>query len=171
MIGGRACAAALVALLPALASAQRGGFGGRGPGNIQREDGVVIPQQVNVVNLLIEHRQDVALTDSQFVHVIALKRSLDSTNAPAMRKLDSVARLFRGGRPLFSSPSRARGDSIAEGRRLVERMVSVVKQNNADGRDRAYALLTEPQLAKAQSIAAKAEQALAEASSPDRKKP
>src|SRR5690242_10729397 len=63
--------ACLIALVPSLALAQRGmgGMGGMGssngiarrrPGNIEREPGLVVPKQVNAVNLLIEHRQDLA---------------------------------------------------------------------------------------------------------------
>src|SRR6185436_19489326 len=52
-----------------------------------------------------------SLTDSQFVRLIALKRTLDSTNVPLLRKIDSVQRLFKNGVPIFSSPSAARLDS------------------------------------------------------------
>ena len=112
-------AALLVLFAPAALIAQRGGgiggFGnGRGPGNLTRESGLVIPKQVNPINLLIEHRPELGLSDSVFLRVIAMKRTLDSTNAPSMRRLDSLARLFRGGKPLFSDPSPERIDSIAE---------------------------------------------------------
>src|SRR4051812_31912975 len=76
------------------ASAQRGIMGGRGAlppgrgpgGGMSREAGVQVPKYVNAVNLLIEHRQELSLTDSQFVKLIAAKRALDSTNAPLLRK-------------------------------------------------------------------------------------
>ena len=155
----------LVCGTPALAWAQRGGGGfgrGRGPGNLARESGLVVPQQVNVLNLLIQHRQDVALTDTQFVRVIALKRTLDSTNAPYTRKLDSLSRLFRGGTPMFSEPSRARRDSIAEAAGVMRDMLSIVHDNNVSARDKAYEFLNEQQLLKAHEIEAKAEKAMAE---------
>ena len=53
---------------------------GRGAGSLAREAGVQIPKYVNSVNLLIEHRQELSLSDSQFVRLIALKRTLDSTD-------------------------------------------------------------------------------------------
>src|SRR3954468_12365403 len=58
-------AAMTPAMAPALAMAQRGGGfgGGRAPG-LRREPGIEIPKPVNVLNLLIEHRQEVALSDS-----------------------------------------------------------------------------------------------------------
>lgn len=166
MTGRRLVALLLLALAPAALGAQRSGVGGFGrgriPGSLAREPGVVIPRQVNVINLLIGSRQEIALSDSQFVRVIALKRVLDSTNAPTMRKLDSVARLFRGGAPLFSEPSVARRDSLAEARATVQELIAIVKENNDSARDQAYALLGEQQLLKAREIEAKAEKAIAD---------
>jgi hypothetical protein len=156
---------------PAIAVAQLpGGFGrgGRAPG-ITREKSLEIPKPVNMVNLLIEHRQDVALSDSQFKEIIVLKRVLDSTNAPQMRRLDSLDRLFRGGLPIFSSPSAARRDSIAQARIVMRRVIAIVEDNNASTRDRAYALLTEQQLTKVRTIQAQAEKALAESERPPSK--
>ena len=74
---------------------------------------------MNPINLMIEHRQDLALSDTQFMKVIAIKRVLDSTNAPLVRKLDSVQRLFKKA-PLFSEPSPQRRDSLAQARALVQ---------------------------------------------------
>jgi hypothetical protein len=163
----RILAVCLVVLTPALAIAQRGGLGGlgrgRGPGDLAREPGVVVPKQVNMINLLIERRQDVALSDSQFVRVIAFKRQLDSTNAPLMRKLDSVQRIFRGGTPMFSEPSVPRRDSLYEARAVVRETVAAVHENNSAARDRAYALLNMQQLIKAQGLEAKAEKAIEDA--------
>ena len=155
-------AVTLACLTPALAFAQRGGgFGrGRGPGSLAKEPGLVVPQQVNMVNLLIQHRQEVALSDSQFVKVIAIKRTLDSTNAPQMRKLDSLDRLFRGGTPIFSEPSAARRDSIAEGRAVMREALAIVEENNSAAREKAFGLLNEQQLLKAREIEGKAEQAV-----------
>lgn len=153
-------------MTPALAMAQRGGFGGGRGGRIpglSREPGLEIPKQVNMLNLLIERRQEVALSDSQFKQVISMKRALDSTNAPQMRKLDSVSRLFRGGTPMFSEPNAARRDSIAEARNVIRDALSIVDDNNATARDGAYALLNGPQLIKAKAIQAAAEKAVEDA--------
>ncbi len=162
----RLLALVMVLLAPAALVAQPpgiGGFGkGRIPGSLAKEPGIVVPTQVNAVNLLIQHRQEVALTDSQFVRVIAMKRTLDSTNAPVMRKLDSVTRLFRGGPPLFSEPSPARRDSLAEARLMVREWTAVVRENNESARDLAYRLLGEAQRMKAATIEAAAEKAIAD---------
>lgn len=160
-------ALSMLLLAPAALVAQRpgmGGFGkGRIPGSLAREPGIVVPRQVNMINLLIEHRQEVALSDSQFVRVITIKRTLDSTNAPVMRKLDSVERLFRGGTPIFSEPSPARRDSLAEARSMVREWTAIVHENNESARDRAYLLLGELQRSKAETIEATAEKAIADA--------
>jgi len=152
--------------LAASADAQRGIMGGRGamtpgrgPGSLSRDAGIYIPKYANAVNLLLEHRPELALSDSQFTRVIAMKRILDSTNAPLLRKLDSVQRLFRAGTPLFSSPSAARRDSLVDARSLVIETTGTVRDNIAAAREKAYALLSSTQLKKAQEFEEKAERA------------
>ena len=149
--------------IPALAGAQRiGGFGrGRLPGRLEREPGIVVPRVVNPVNLLVEHRQQLALSDTQFAKVIAIKRVLDSTNGPLARKRDSVQRLFKGG-PVFSEPNAERRDSLAQAKGLVQDMTGAIEDNNNAARDKAYALLSAQQLAIAQDLEAKAEQSIEE---------
>lgn len=146
----------VIALAPVLLAAQRPGAGtfgrGRGPGSLTREPGIVIPPQINMINLLIQRRQQVGLTDSQFVRVVALKRVLDSTNAPLMRKLDSVERLFRGGTPMFSEPNAARRDSLLEAKALVRETTLIVGENNSAAKEKAYAILDEQQLIRARAI-------------------
>jgi hypothetical protein len=160
----------LAALTPAAAFAQGGmggrgamGSGSRGPSNtLPRDPGIYIPKYANAVNLLIEHRQDLSLSDSQFVHVIAMKRALDSTNASLLRKVDSVQRLFKNGTPLFSSPSPERRDSLVQAHALVSENMSAVRDNIDAARDKAYGLLSSSQLAKAQELEDKAEKAAAD---------
>lgn len=135
---------------------------GRGGGNMAREAGIQIPKYANGVNLLIEHRPDLALSDSQFTRIIAVKRALDSTNAPLMRKLDSVQHLFRAGTPMFSSPSAQRRDSLSSARALVSETVGTIRGNIVEWRDRAYATLLPLQLTKAREFEDKAEKAAAE---------
>ena len=157
---------AVAAATPRVAAGQ-GGFGrGAGRGNfgrsgVPRAPGVEIPEVVNAVNLLVEHRQEVALSDTQFMRVIAIKRALDSTNAPLLRRLDSVQRLFKNG-PLFSGGSAERRDSLTEANSLVRDVTTAVRENNATGRDQAYALLSSQQLDTARALEAKAEQKIAD---------
>jgi len=132
---------------------------GPGRGNMARDAGIQIPKYANGVNLLIEHRPDLALSDSQFTHIIAIKRALDSTNAPLMRKLDSVQRLFKAGTPIFSSPSAAHRDSVSEARVFVGETVGTIRDNIVSWRDKAYATLSSTQLNKARELEDKAEKA------------
>lgn len=154
--------AAFAAASPSAAAGQ-GGMGrgvggfGRGASALPRAPGVDVPEVVNAVNLLVEHRPALALSDTQFTHVIAIKRTLDSTNAPLMRKLDSVQRLFKNG-PVFSSGSAERRDSLADANSLVRQVTASIRENNASGRDQAYALLSSKQLDQAHALEAAAEQ-------------
>jgi len=158
-------AACLLALAPSLARAQRGignmgtGLGRRGPGSLAQAPGLSIPKLVNGVNLLIEHRQDLALSDSQFFHIVAIKRALDSTNAPLARKLDSLQRLFKGG-PIFSDPAPSRRDSLAEAHAVVVDAGGEIRDNISAARERAFALLSPGQAAKAQAFESASEQAI-----------
>ena len=157
---------ALFGLSPVTALAQRGIMGGRGamapgrgPGTIARDPGVYVPKYVNAVNLAIEHRQDLSLSDSQFVHFIAIKRTLDSMNAPLVRKLDSVRRVFKAGIPLFSTPTAARRDSLAEARSLIIETIGDLRDNITAAREKAYAVLSSTQMTKVQELEEKAETA------------
>lgn len=148
---------------PGTLLAQRGILNGisRGPGRVEREAAVEVPKYVNPVNLLIEHRPALALTDTQFARVIVVKRALDSTNAPLVRRLDSLSRLFKGGL-IFSEPSKARRDSLADARVMVDRTMADLRDNLSAGREKAYALLSESQLTKAQQIEDDAQKAIDE---------
>lgn len=160
-----------IALLPSLALAQRGmggmagaatnGIARRRPGNIEREPGLVVPKQANAVNLLIEHRQDLALSDSQVAKIAVIKRALDSTNAPLTRKLDSLQRVFRGG-PIFSEPTPAHRDSLAEAHAVMLEATGVIRDNISAARERAFALLSPSQVTKAHDLEAAAEKAIEE---------
>ena len=136
---------------------------GRGGGNMAREAGIQIPKYANGVNVLVEHRPDLVLSDSQFTRIISIKRSLDSTNAPLVRKLDSVQFLFRSGIPMFSSPSPQRRDSLSSARALVSETIGTIRNNIATWRDQAYATLSPVQLTKARELEDRAEKAAAEA--------
>jgi len=163
MIGMRSRLGAVVLLctIAASAHAQRGigGMGRRGPGNVVKQQGIPAPKVVNPVNLLVEHRPELALSDSQFARIIVIKRALDSTNAPLLRRIDSVQRLFRGGF-VFGDQSREHRDSVAEGRAVIQEMTAGLRDNFALAKERAFGLLSEQQLAKAQDLYAKAEQAI-----------
>jgi len=156
----------LLLLLPALAVAQRPGIGSLGkrggtPG-IKREPGIEVAPPVNIVNLVIEHRQDLMLSDTVFRRVVSIKRTLDSTNSPLLRRIDSVQRLFKSA-PIFSAPSPAHRDSLNAGRALVKEMSADIDDNIADAKDKVFTLLTAPQKEKAEQIEDQARKASATA--------
>jgi hypothetical protein len=156
--------AVLLLALSEIASAQRPGVGtfgrGRAPGRMTIEPGIEAVKPVNVVNLLVENRAPLALSDTQFMKVIAIKRQLDSTNSPLMRRIDSVQRLFKTG-PLFVDPSPQRRDSLLSAKALVRETIADLEDNIAAARETAFALLSATQLTKAEQIEEKAKKASA----------
>jgi len=165
----------VVITVPSLAGAQGppgmgGGFDrSRGPGKLAREPGITVPKQLNMINVLIEHRQELMLSDDQFLHVIRIKRAVDSTDAPLMRKLDSLQRVFKP-MPLFKEPSPQRRDSLAEAQAVMLQTITGLREHLDEARDRAYQLLSSTQLARAGELEAKAQKEIdAEAKVPVRK--
>jgi hypothetical protein len=53
----------------------------------------VVP--VNVARTVIEHQQDLELTDSQRTQIVLIQRRLDSTAAPLLKKIDSLKPTWR----------------------------------------------------------------------------
>ena len=129
---------------------------------MKREPSIEVPPTINIVNLVVEHRQDLVLSDTQFVRIVAIKRALDSTNAPLVRRIDSVQRLFKSS-PLFTQPSPAHRDSLSAGKALVKEMTADIDDNIADAKDKVFALLTTPQKERAEQIEDKARKAGASA--------
>jgi len=154
-------ASGLVSLMPALAAAQMPGMGAlsrRLPAALKRESGIEVPQTINIVNLVVQHRPEMALTDTQFVRILSIKRTLDSTNAPLYRRVDSVQRLFKGV-PIFTEPTAAHRDSLTAGKSVIKEMTADIDDNIADAKDKMFALLTTPQKEQAEQIADKAKKA------------
>lgn len=151
-LSGGATAASAQSGIPGLPGMN--GMRGERTINFKRDPGVEIPIIVQPINLMIEHRPELALSDSQFMKVIRIKRVLDSLNSPLMRKLDSVQRLFRGGGPLFGDPSPARRDSLTEARGLVVETVGEIQDNIDPARERAFGLLSPTQRSTAERILA-----------------
>ena len=158
-------------MVPGLVGAQGlpgngGGFDrSRGPGKLARAPGITVPRQVNPINLLIEHRQDLDLSEAQFLQVIRIKRTVDSSNAPLMRKLDSVQAVLKP-MPLFREPSPLRRDSLAEGQALVQETMAAVREHLDEARSQAYELLSSTQVTKAQDIERKAQKAIDDEAKP-----
>jgi hypothetical protein len=142
--------------LPSVALAQRGGGrrgggGGRG-GNSSSESSAIIPEPVNPVLLLIQHSGELALDTSQLRRVVAIKRSLDSTNTSFARRLDSLQDAIR--RPTSGGE---RGAPLSRPRALIEQTSDSIRANIAPARDAAYQILSAEQLEKAQALEADAD--------------
>ena len=157
----RALAVLLVVSSETLAQ-QRPGIGtfgrGRASGKLTIDPGIEVTKPVNVINLMIENRAAVALSDSQFTRVISIKRHLDSSNAPSFRRIDSVQRLFKPG-PVFTDPTVQRRDSVLAARALVREMIAGIEENIADARERAFVFLSASQASKAEELEEKARKA------------
>jgi len=154
-------ASALIACVPAIAIGQLPGLGSLGkrtPTALKREPGIDVPPTINIVNLVVQNRQDLALTDTQWVKIIAIKRTLDSTNAPLVRRIDSVQRLFKSA-PIFSQPSAAHRDSLELGKVVVKEMSADIDENIADAKDKVFGLLTTPQKERSEQIEDRARKA------------
>jgi len=151
---------ALAACVPAIAIAQLPGLGSLGKRTpaLKRAPGIDVPATINIVNLVVQNRQDLALTDTQWVQIIAIKRTLDSTNAPLVRRIDSVARLFKSA-PIFSQPSAAHRDSLEAGKAVVKEMSAGIDENIADAKDKVFGLLTTPQKERSEQIEDRARKA------------
>jgi hypothetical protein len=97
---------ALLAILPSLALAQRGGGGGRGGGG--RGNDKYIPtndlpkypaatelQKLNPVALLIDQRKKMPLDDSTVANLRVLQSKLYERNGDLIARYDSVQRLYK----------------------------------------------------------------------------
>jgi hypothetical protein len=149
------------AFLASPAAAQRGGRGGggggrRGGGGDTDSDPakVVMPQPVNAVNLLIMHIRDLALSDSQVKRIVAIKRGIDSTNTPLLRRIDSLQNVLhqRG------VPTALVGDSVGDPRVLMQQTAMIIRTNILPARAAAYSLLSPDQLDKAMAYEDAAQQ-------------
>jgi hypothetical protein len=129
---------------------------------MKRDPGLEAPPPINIVNLVVAHRQDMVLSDTQFVRIVAIKRALDSTNSPFFRRIDSVQRLFKNV-PIFTDPTPAHRDSVNAGTALVKEMSADIDDNIADAKDKVFALLSTPQKEKAEQIEDQARKASAAA--------
>ena len=77
-------------LLPSLAMGQ---YVHRDNNPFSGKPAPVVP--VNVARAVIEHQQDMELTDSQRTQIVLIQRRLDSTAAPLLKKIDSLKPTWR----------------------------------------------------------------------------
>jgi hypothetical protein len=137
-------ATALAALILAAACASGGGAANRG-GDAQRGAGFapmpVLP--VNTPMIAVEHSAELSLTDEQRTQLRQLWRSLDSTDAPLRASLDSLRPTRRPVNP--RDVSQEQRDEMRTRNAAISTVVGRIRDNTADVRTRALALLSSDQ--------------------------
>jgi hypothetical protein len=109
---------------------------------------------VNAVNLLISHLRDLALPDSVVKRIVAIKRKVDSTNTPLLRRFDSLQAVIRqkgGPKPEYR-------DSVDSPQVVLLKTMGEIRINIEPARVAAYSLLSPEQLEKAQGYESAAQQ-------------
>jgi hypothetical protein len=140
-----ACAVLMFASVPAALAAQVNGrmAAGREFGHSGDDPLLSEPRPVNMVSVLLQHRRELSLTDTQFVKLVALRRQLDSLNFPLERRLDSLLRVDRQASSGFH---RMPADTVRAMRDLAHSTLSALAANMRPATDRAHTLLTERQI-------------------------
>jgi hypothetical protein len=141
-------AALVIALLPAMAKAQIAvRHGPDGP--FGDEPIPVVP--VNVAKAIIENDKDMALSDSQRVQLVLIRKQLDSLNAPLFARLDSVRPSWRpaGG---LNDLSQEQRDQLVTQRKAQNAVIALMTPNFAKARERVLAVLTPEQQERANKI-------------------
>jgi hypothetical protein len=101
------------------------------------------PRPVNEVSVLIQHRQQLALTDTQFVQLVSIRRAVDSLNFPLERRLDSLIRVERGASSAFR---RLPADTVRHPRDLARGTLDAMASNIRPATERAHTLLSDHQV-------------------------
>jgi hypothetical protein len=118
---------------------------GRGPGSIEMATG-------EPVSFFLEHSHELELTDDQRKRMMDIRRRLRQTNAPWVRQLDSL-REFVG---LSLEPEQGRtprGPALERFQKLSAPVADSMRVNNDAARNEVWAILSELQRTKADSVA------------------
>jgi len=89
----RSVAAVAMLALVSLPSIAMGQYVHRDNNPFSGKPAPIVP--VNVARAVIEHQQDLGLTDSQRTQIVLIQRRLDSTAAPLLKKIDSLRPTWR----------------------------------------------------------------------------
>ena len=98
---------------------------------------------VSEVTVALDHANELVLTDAQRFSLTAIRRGLDSANAPLRVRLDSLNPSQRPVNP--RDLSQEQRDAIRVRRAAAEAIMKDFEANNAAVRPRVFALLTEEQ--------------------------
>lgn len=107
-------------------------------------------QQVDVIALVLSHRSDLALADSQVTRLTAIEAAHDSANAPLRARLDSLRGEGgpRGGGDLSDADRAAMHQRF----QAMRDAFAGIRDHDQAARKEAYALLTSDQRKKAERL-------------------
>jgi len=133
-------------LLPSLAMAQ-GVHRDNNP--FSGKPSPIVP--VNVARTVIEHEQDLALTDSQRTELVRIQRQLDSATAPYLKKIDSLRPSWRpaGG---INDLSREQRDQLVALRAAQFAVIDSVTPTFTKAREQVMTVLTPEQRDRAAKL-------------------
>lgn len=147
--------AALVSLSTP-SSAQRGGgrsMGGDSRASYPPDMGRMGPPTLppTVAALVLDHAQELSLTDSQKVVLETIRKTQDSTNKPFLAKLDSLkpTRMPAGG---MNDLSQEQKDEMSQRAIAVQLVMADMREGNAEARVHVMTLLNESQQKKAAEL-------------------
>jgi hypothetical protein len=106
---------------------------------------------VNVARTVIEHEQDLALTDSQRTEIVLIQHQLDSAAAPLLKKIDSLKPTWRpaGGINDLSPEQR---EQLVSLRKAQFEVIDSLTPAFAKARDRVMTVLTPEQRDRAAKL-------------------
>lgn len=150
-----AVVAAGLFMMSTAASAQNGARGTR-RGSDQHDAGIhgAPPQPTTIAALALNHAAELALTDSQRVLVLSIRRAQDSANTPFMLKLDSLKPTRFPTNP--NDLSQEQRDEVDARRANITEILTFVNATNTKARFRVLDLLSNDQQRKALDLEEKA---------------
>jgi hypothetical protein len=107
-----------------------------------------------VAALALDHAVELALADSQQVLLASIRRAQDSANRPWIERLEALRPTSHPANPFDLSPEQQ--EEIAARRLAIAEVIEAMRETNTTARQRAMALLTPEQQARATELEDKA---------------
>jgi hypothetical protein len=107
-----------------------------------------------VAALALDHAVELALADSQQVLLASIRRAQDSANRPWIERLEALRPTSHPANPFDLSPEQQ--EEIAARRLAIAEVMEAMRETNTTARQRAMALLTPEQQARATELEDKA---------------
>ena len=106
---------------------------------------------VNVARTIIEHEQDMALTDSQRTQIVLIQNRLDSVAAPLLKKIDSLKPTWRPAGGINDLSPEQRGQLFSLRKAQFE-VIDSLTPTFAKARDQVMTVLTPEQRDRATKL-------------------